>query len=205
MKCLRDRYQKIKSEIKRKMIEQIIKLETTWEEEKDTLDHIGLKEVKYEFDQVDKKLRFLVSEWEKRKYNEKLSDHLTDTLDKLWEEYNKEYSKMSDQKRTDAAAQRKREKEITEYRNEKRRPIPTWPENISYSKFKPDLLSWNKEQQLTSGSSKFGQMTEMLKKEGRITTFEQIQTRLGRSRDDADILVKIVELLDQINEETCFK
>ena len=201
---LQERYKKIEKEITRKMIEQILKLETTWEEEKETLDYIGLKEIKWEFDQVDKKLRFLVNEWEKRKHSEKLSDHLADILDKLFEEYYEKYSKMADQKRLEAATQRKKEKELLEYKNEKRRPIPTWPEKIPYSKFKPDLLSWDKENHLSSASSKFGQMVEMLKKEGRINTFEQIQTRLGRNRDDKDILVKIIALLDAINEETCY-
>ena len=38
------------------MKEQIVKLDTTWNEEKDILDYIGLKEVKFEFNQDDKKL-----------------------------------------------------------------------------------------------------------------------------------------------------
>ena len=103
---LQERYTKIKKEITRKMIEQTLKLEAAWEEEKDTLDYIGLKEIKWEFDQIDKKLRFLVNEWEKRKHSEKLSDHLTDILDKLFEEYYDKYSKMADQKRLEAATQR---------------------------------------------------------------------------------------------------
>ena len=47
-------------------------------------------------------------------------------------------------------------------------------------------------------------MIEMLKKEGRITTFEQIQTRLGRVRNDDNIITKVIELLDAVNEETCY-
>ena len=201
---MQERYKKIEKEIKRKMLEQIIKLETTWDEEKDTLDYLGLKEVKFEFDQVDKKLRFLVNEWDKRKISDKLSDHLSDTLDQLFEEYHRKYTKMADQKRIEDATQRKKDKEIYRYKNEKRRAIPTWPEKIPYAKFKPDLISWNRENHLSSGATKFGEMVEMLKKEGRITTFEQIQTRLGRQRDEKDIIEKIVELLDAINEETVY-
>ena len=37
------------------MNEQTDKLEKTWDEERETLDYIGLKEIKAEFDQVDKK------------------------------------------------------------------------------------------------------------------------------------------------------
>ena len=44
----------------------------------------------------------------------------------------------------------------------------------------------------------------MLKKEDRLITFEQVQTRLGRQRDDLDIIRKVVVLLDAINEDTCF-
>ena len=44
----------------------------------------------------------------------------------------------------------------------------------------------------------------MLKKEGRFVTFEQISTRLGKHRDDKDIISKIIVLLDAINDETCF-
>ena len=188
----------------KEMIEQSIKLETAWTEEKDTLDYIGLKEIKWEFNQVDKKLRFLVNDWEKRKHSELLADYLLDTLDELFNTYNKEYTRMADLKRVEAAEQRKKEKELLDYKSEKKRPVPTWPEEIPYGKFEPDLLSWDREHHLTSSSSKFGQVVEMLKKEKRITTFEQIQTRLSHCRDDKDIVEKIVKLLDSINEETTY-
>ena len=61
---VKERFFKIKNTITKQMIEQTMKLETTWKEEKDTLDYIGLKEIKWEFNQVDNKLRFLVNEWE---------------------------------------------------------------------------------------------------------------------------------------------
>ena len=93
---------------------------------------------------------------------------------------------------------------MLEYKNEKIRSIPSWPKNVEYSKFKPDLLSWNSEHHLTSASSKFGQLLEMLKREDRLVTFEQVQTRLGRQRDDSDIIIKVIKLLDAINEETCY-
>ena len=101
---------------------------------------------------------------------------------------------MADQKLQEAAEHRKKERELQDYKNEKKRIIPSWPQNVDYTKFKPDLLSWDKEHHLTSASSKFGQFLEMLKKEGRLVTFEQVQTRLGRQRDQSDIIKKIVEL-----------
>ena len=57
---------------------------------------------------------------------------------------------------------------------------------------------------MTSASSKFGQFLEMLKKEDRIITFEQIQTRIGKQRDEKDIIKQVVSMLDAINEETCY-
>ena len=44
----------------------------------------------------------------------------------------------------------------------------------------------------------------MLKKDGKIHLFEQIQARLGKSRNVNDIIEKIVTLLDEINEETTY-
>ena len=110
----------------------------------------------------------------------------------------------ADIKRLEANAERIKEKEFKEYKNEKRRPIPTWPESVEYTRFKPDLLSWDKENHLSSGSSKFGQLMEMLKKEGKLYTFEQVQARLGKMRNEPDIIIKIVALLDEINEETTY-
>ena len=92
---------------------------------------------------------------------------------------------MDEEKRMEAAVIRKRNIEIEEYRKEKRRSIPMWPKSMSYTKFKPDLLSWDKEHHLTSGSVKFGLLAEMLKGQDRITTYEQIQTRLGKERNSS--------------------
>jgi hypothetical protein len=82
-KYVRERFVKIKKEISVKMREQITKLEDTWWDERDIIDYQGLKDIRFEFDQVDKKLRFLVNEWDKRKHGEMLTDYLVDTADKL--------------------------------------------------------------------------------------------------------------------------
>ena len=50
----------------------------------------------------------------------------------------------------------------------------------------------------------FGLLAEMLKTQGRVQTYEQIQTRLGNNRNDADIITQVVGLLDTINEETVY-
>ena len=55
----------------------------------------------------------------------------------------------------EAAFVKKRNQEIEEYRKEKRRNIPTWPQSLGYKKFKHDLVSWDKEYRLSSGSFKF--------------------------------------------------
>ena len=73
-----------------------------------------------------------------------------------------------------------------------------------YTKFKPDLLSWDQEHHLTSGRVKFGLLAEMLKSQERVMTYEQIQTRLGKNRNDQDIIKQVVSLLDTINEETIY-
>ena len=44
----------------------------------------------------------------------------------------------------------------------------------------------------------------MLKSQDRIITYEQIQTRLEKNRNDPNIIKLTVELLDEINEETVF-
>ena len=201
---IKDRYLKIKKNIEKKITDQKQKLENAWTEEKDTLDYIALKELRMEFDDIDKKLRFLINEFDKRKYSDILVADLEETHEKFFDSYYQSYSDKADQKRKEAAEQRKKERDLLEYKNEKRRPIPVWTESVPYSKFKPDLISWNLEHHLTSSSSKFGLFTEMLKKENRITTFEQVQTRLGRNRNDENIIEQIVELLDTINEETCY-
>ena len=94
--------------------------------------------------------------------------------------------------------------ELEEYKREKRRSIPTWPLSLPYSKFKPDLFSWDTEHYLTLGSVKFGLLAEMLKSQNRITLFEQIQTRLGGNRNDSNIITQVVSLLDGTNEETVY-
>ena len=114
-KYVRERFVKIKKEISVKMREQITKLEDTWWDERDTIDYQGLKDIRFEFDQVDKKLRFLVNEWDKRKHGEMLTDYLVDTADKLYDEYFKKYTRMADEKRKESAVRRKKEQEIMEY------------------------------------------------------------------------------------------
>ena len=203
-KHVQNRFKRIRKELESKMREQSDKLERIWNTERDTIDNIGLKEIKFEFDQIDTSLKYLISDWDRRKHSELLSDFLTDLHHKLWNEYNTKFMTKANIKRIEANADRVKEKELKDYKNEKRRPIPTWPNTVEYTKFKPDLLSWDKEHHLSSGSSKFGQLMEMLKREGKLHTFEQIQARLGKSRNDTDIIVKIVSLLDEINEETTY-
>ena len=125
-----------------------------------------------------------------------------DTIDSKFDDFMKEFKRIDDTKRTEAAILRKRNAELEEYKKEKRREIPS--KVLPYSKFKPDLLSWDKENHLSSGSVKFGLLAEMLKKQDRIITYEQIQTRLGKNRNDPNIIKQTIELLDEINEETVF-
>ena len=87
-----------------------------------------------------------------------------DVIDKKFEDYMVEFKLMDEEKRIEAALLRKRNIELEEYKREKRRPIPFWPKSLPYSKFKPDLHSWNQENYLSSGSVKFGLLAEMLKK-----------------------------------------
>ena len=94
-------------------------------------------------------IRNVIYDWDKRKYSDVLADHLFDLHDQLFQVYYEKYTKMADEKRQEAAEQRKREKEIQDYKNEKRRAIPSWPKTVEYTKFKPDLLSWDKEHHLT--------------------------------------------------------
>ena len=132
-----------------------------------------------------KYLRNMVNEWDRRRISDKLYDFLMDTIDRKFDDYMKEFKRMDDTKRTEAAILRKRNAELEEYKKEKRREIPSWPKVLPYSKFKPDLLSLDKENHLSSGSVKFGLLAEMLKKQDRIITYEQIQTRLGKNRNDS--------------------
>ena len=175
-----------------------------WKDQKDLLDYQALKEIRSEFEATHKNLRYMVSEWERRKHSEILSDHLMDVIGKNHDEYMVEYRKMDEEKRTEAAVQRKRNLALEEYKREKRRNIPTWPVSFPYTKFKPDILAWDKEHHMTSGAVKFGLLAEMLKSQGRITIYEQIQIRLGKDRNEVDIIQKVINLLDSINEETVY-
>ena len=198
------RVRKMKKEIEDKMDFHKEDLMTKWKEQKDFLEYQALKEIRYEFESTHKKMRFMVNEWDKRKLSDKLSDHLMDKIDFMWDQYMNEFRRMDEEKRKEAAVQRKKNQEMEEYKREKRRAIPSWPKSLSYTKFKPDLLSWDQEHHLSSGGVKFGLLAEMLKSHERITTFEQIQTRLGRNRNDSNIILQVVALLDSINEETVF-
>ena len=142
---VKERFLKIEREVLRKMKEYISKLEKVWSEQKDSIEYIGLKEIKHEFDQGFIKLKHLINEWDKRKYSDVLTDYLIDTLDNMWDEYDAKYQKMADIKRTEDVQKRLKEKELQNYKHEKRRPIPSWPNSVPYSKFKPDLQSWDKE------------------------------------------------------------
>ena len=94
-----------------------------------------------------------------------LANHLEELHEEYFDSYIKIYSGFADIKRREAVDQRQKERQLQEYRNEKRRTIPVWSDCVPYSKFKPDLVSWDQEHHLTSASSKFGMFTEMLKKE----------------------------------------
>ena len=204
IKHVLSKFKRIQNELNTNMKKHIDILQTAWNEEKETLDYQGLKELRYEFDQMDKKMYNYINDWDRKKYSDILTDYLEDRHNCLYNEYLEVYTKMANEKRKESALRRKKEQEMLDYKNVKKRPVPSWPEKVPYSKFKPDLLSWDREHYLSSGSSKFGEFVEMLKKEGRLITFEQVSTRLGNSRNDKDIINKIVSLLDSMNEETCF-
>ena len=199
-----DRYMKMRKDIETKMQRHHDDLKEKWEKEKDIIDHQALKDIRLDFEATHKKCRYMVSEWEKKKLSEILTDELVDIIDNKFDEYMASFQKMNDIKTTEAARLRKKSTELEEYKKEKRRAIPTWPKALPYSKFKPDLISWDEEHYLTSGSVKFGLLVEMLKSFDRISTFEQIQVRLGKQRNDKDIISQIVKLLDTINEETVY-
>jgi hypothetical protein len=199
-----ERFQKMKKEIKEKMKFYKDELLSKWIQQKEILDYQALKEIRSEFEVTHKKLRFMVNEWERRKYSDILSDYLVDLIDIMFDDYMVEFRKMDEEKRTEAAVLRKKNIELEDYKREKKRAIPSWPKSLTYTKFKPDLLSWDKEHHLSTGSVKFGLLAEMLKTQGRITVYEQIQTRLGKSRNDSNIIPQVVTLLDAINEETVY-
>ena len=199
-----ERFQKMDKEIKEKMKFYKDELLSKWIQQKEILDYQALKEIRSEFEVTHKKLRFMVNEWERRKYSDILSDYLVDLIDIMFDDYMVEFRKMDEEKRTEAAVLRKKNIELEDYKREKKRAIPSWPKSLTYTKFKPDLLSWDKEHHLSTGSVKFGLLAEMLKTQGRITVYEQIQTRLGKSRNDSNIIPQVVTLLDAINEETVY-
>ena len=111
---------------------------------------------------------------------------MIDIVDEHFDDYIEEFRRMDEMKRTEAVLLRKKGLELEEYKREKRRAVPTWPKSLPYSKFRPDIISWNAEHHLSTGSVKFGLLGEMLKTQNRMTVYEQIQTRLGKSRNDAD-------------------
>ena len=199
-----ERFGRMKKEITDRMSFHKEDLLTKWKEQKDILDYQALKEMRSEFEGTHRKVKYMVSEWERRKYSDRLSDLLMDLIDDKFDEYIVEFRKMDEEKRLEAAVLRKRNLELEEYKREKRRAVPTWPSSLPYSKFKPDLRSWDQEHHLSSGSVKFGLLAEMLKGQGRITVYEQIQTRLGKNRNDPNIIAQVLTLLDAINEETVF-
>ena len=198
------RVSKMKKEIEAKMKFHKTELIEKWKAQKDVLDYQALKEFRTDMESTHRSLRHMVNEWDRRRLSDILSDHLMDVIDKYFDEYMVEFRRMDEEKRMEAACIRKRNLEIEEYRKEKRRNIPTWPKTMMYTKFKPDLLSWDQEHHLTSGSVKFGLLAEMLKNQERVMTYEQIQTRLGKNRNDQDIIKQVVSLLDTINEETIY-
>ena len=199
-----ERVRKMKKEIKEKMKFHKEDLLKKWKDQKNVLDYQALKEFRSDMESTHRSLRHMVNEWDRRRLSDILSDDLMDTIDNRFDEYMVEFRRMDEEKRMEAALLRKRNLEVEEYRKEKRRNIPTWPKSMIYTKFKPDLLSWDQEHHLTSGSIKFGLLAEMLKSQERITTYEQIQTRLGKNRNDSSIIKQVVALLDAINEETIY-
>ena len=58
-----------------------------WEEQKDILDYQALKEIRSEFEGTHKKVRYMVSEWERRKFSDRLSDSLMDMIGVKFDEY----------------------------------------------------------------------------------------------------------------------
>ena len=159
---VKSRFKRIENELELKMKEQYDILQKAWNEEKETLDYQALKDLRFEFDQIDKKLRNLIYEWDRRKHSEILTDYLEDRHNTLYYKYFDKYTEMANEKRKEAALRRKKEQEMLDYKNDKKRPVPTWPAKVPYTKFKPDLVSWDKEHYLSSGSTKFGQFVEML-------------------------------------------
>ena len=181
-----ERYKRMCEEIRSKMQYHKTDLPEKWNLQKDFLDYQALKEFRAEFEATHRKLRNMVNEFDIRKYSDILSDKLIDIVAEHFDDYIGEFRRMDEMKRTEAVLLRKKGLELEEYKREKRRAVPTWPKSLPYSKFRPDIISWNAEHHLSTGSVKFGLLGEMLKTQNRMTVYEQIQTRLGKSRNDAD-------------------
>ena len=140
-KYQRDRFRRMEKTIKEKMSAHRIDLVKKWNEKKEYLDHQALKELKNDFEATHKQMNYMVSEWDKRKLSNILSDFLADLITDKFEEYWNEYKVMEEVKRNEAAALRMKNQKLEEYKREKRRDIPTWPTSLPYNKFKPDLLA----------------------------------------------------------------
>ena len=114
-----DRFLKMKKEIKEKMKFYKDDLLLKWRQQKEILDYQALKEIRSEFEATHKKLRFMVNEWDRRKYSDLLSDFLVDLLDDLFDDYMVEFRRMDEEKRTEAAVLRKKNVELEDYKRER--------------------------------------------------------------------------------------
>ena len=127
-----ERYNNMLNGIETKMDFHKVDLLAKWRNQKELLDYQALKEFRSEMESTHKKLCYMASEWERRKLSDRLSDHLMDVIGRKHDEYMLEYRRMDELKRTEAAVQRKRHLELEEYKSEKRRALPTWPNSFPY-------------------------------------------------------------------------
>ena len=200
-----ERYNRKINDIERVFKTMRENLKTKWEKESDLLDAQALRDNKFEFDNQLKHWRYQISLWDnKNKSKERLYARLEDEIDYNFNKYMKLYNPIAEDISKREAIKRRRKEELEEYSKQKRRPIPSWPQSIPYIKFKQDLISWDNENHLSSGGFKFGTFLEMLKTQNRLFLFEQIETRLGKERNDSSIMSKVVKLLDSINQETTY-
>ena len=102
----KERFRRMEKIIISKMTSHKDDLKKKWNEKKDSLDHQALKEFRNEFESTHKQLNFMVSEWDRRKLSDILSDYLMDLIGSKFEEYMTEYKVMDEEKRLEAAAQR---------------------------------------------------------------------------------------------------
>ena len=77
-----DRFQHMMKEIMKRMSFHKSNLLVKWQEQHDILNYQALKEIRAEFEMTHKKCRHMVSEWDRRKLSDLLSDHLMDTMTK---------------------------------------------------------------------------------------------------------------------------